>query len=63
MPDVAFVRAFDGAALLHQKAVAWPSARKFLEEGLFRSPVGRRDEVSGALDGNLEIFDFAVIAL
>src|SRR5208283_55416 len=32
MPHVAFVRAFDRAALLHQETIAGPSARQFLEQ-------------------------------
>ena len=63
MPYVAFVRAFDRAALLHQETIAGPSARQFLEQGLFRAPVGRGHEIAGPLDGNLEIFHLAEIAL
>ena len=63
MPGVGLVAALDRAAFLHEKAVARTGARQFLEHDLFGAPVGGGDEIAGALDGHLQIFDLAEVAL
>ena len=61
VPDVALVGAFDDAALFHDEAIAGPRARQLLEEHVLRAPVGRRDEVAGAFDRDLQVLDLAQV--
>ena len=63
VPGVGLVRALDTAALLHHEAVAGAGLGQFLEQDLFRALVGEADEIAGTLGRDLQVLEFAQIAL
>src|SRR6185437_12270812 len=62
-PCVRSVGAFAAAAFLAEKAVAGARFDQFLIERFFRAPVGGGNEIRGALERDLQLFQFAEIAL
>ena len=62
-PGVALVGAFAGAAFLADEAVTRPRLGEVGVEHLLGAPVGHGDEIGGALQRHLKIFDLAEIAL
>ena len=63
VPGVALVGALDGAAFLHDEAVAGPRLRELLEQRGLGLLVGGGDEVARALDRDLQVLDLAEVAL
>ena len=61
-PAVGFIRARDGAALLHQEAVARARLAQFRKDDVLCPMVGGGDEIRGAFDGDLQLLDLAEIA-
>src|SRR3989338_4047298 len=62
-PAVRLVAAFEDPAFLHQEAVTRPGLRKLLEKNLLRLLVGGGNEVRRPLERDLQVFDFAEVAL
>jgi hypothetical protein len=63
MPGVAFVGALDNAGLLHIEPVSGARSGEFFKKRFFGFFVGGGDEVAGAFDRHLQIFNFAEITL
>src|SRR3954470_18533567 len=63
VPGVALVGTFDMPALFHQEAISGAGARQLLEEGFFRALVGVADEIARPLHRDLQVLDFAEVAL
>ncbi len=63
MPGVTLVGAFDAAALLHDKAVAWTRLGEFRVEALLGPLIGKTDKIARPLHRHLQFADLAEIAL
>src|SRR6266478_7556081 len=62
-PAVGFVVALPAAAFLAEKTVAWPRLGELRVQNLFGAAVCRGDEIPRAVHRDLQVLDFAVIAL
>ncbi len=62
-PPMGLVGAGAGAAFLAEETVIRPRLGQFLAHDLLRAPVGGGDEIAGAFDGDLQLLDFAEVAL
>src|SRR5262249_27047284 len=62
-PGVTLVGPADLAAFFEDKAIAGPCLAQSVNEDFLGPAVGRRDEIARPLDRDLEIFQFAEVAL
>ena len=62
-PDMGLVGALAEAAFLAEEAVTWPRFEELGAEDFFGAMIGRGDEVRRALHRDLQVRDFAEVAL